>query len=195
MNGTAWNTIVPRRVALASLLVAPLVLGCPGTPTPSPRPGPAFDGSARWALALAQADLDELAPDAELYTVLGALVYEDGRLPPDTGTWSFVGWSPSQQEELQVTVRYDGTISKTMRSTTSPPSHNGLPVPVGWANSTVVFAAVAPHLPSDATHAQLVVFNMASYPPAPDEAVWGISYDRGGNHLVSADGSYLGPQQ
>jgi hypothetical protein len=182
-----------RRTILLLLASLPLTMAA-RCQTPTQRPGSDFEGSAHWALAQAQPHISSFAADARLYTVLGSMVYRDGRLPPDTGTWSFVAWSPTRQEELQVNVQHDGGTSTTTRSQASPPSHNDQPIPASWANSTVVFAAVAPHLESGTNHAVLVVLNTTSYPQAPNDTVWGINFDRGPNQLVRVDGSYLGAQ-
>ena len=184
---------ISRRASLLLLAGLPLALAA-SCPTPTARPGSEYEGSAHWALALAQPEISSFASDARVYTVIGATIYRDGRLPPNTGTWSFVAWSPSRQEELQVNVRYDGNTSASTRPQTSAPSHNGQPIPASWANSTVVFAAAAPHLPSNASHAVLAVLNTTSYPQAPNDLVWGINFDAGPNQLVRVDGTYLGPQ-
>jgi hypothetical protein len=42
--------------------------------------------------------------------------------------------------------------------------------------------------------ASLVVFNTTSFPTAPNQAVWGLSFNAGANQLVSATGNYIGPQ-
>jgi len=186
---------ISRRTTLLLLASLPLTMAasCP-TPTPTERPGSDFDGSAHWALALAQPDITSFAGDARPYTVLGSMIYRDGRLSADTGTWSIVAWSPSRQEVLQVNVQHDGSTSTTTRAQASAPSHNGQPIPAGWANSTVIFDAVAPHLASGTNHAVLAVLNTTSYPPAPTETVWGINFNVGPNQLVRVDGTYLGPQ-
>ena len=163
-------------------------------PQPVSRPESVFEGSAKWALNIAQPLITAFAADAKLYSVLGAMIYKDGRLPANTGDWSFVAWSVSQQKEFQVTVKYDGTTSTATRTKASPPSPNGQPIPNGWLNSTDIFAVTAPHLSGGVTHAQLVVFNFVSYPQASNQAVWGINFNEGPNQLVKWDGTYLGPQ-
>lgn len=184
---------ISRRTTLLLLAGLPLAMAA-SCPTPTERPGSDFEGSAHWALALAQPHITSFAADARLYTVLGSTIYRDGRLPLDTGTWSFVAWSPSRQEVLQVNVQHDGSTSTTTRSQASAPSHNGQPIPATWANSTVVFAAVAPHLATGTTNAVLAVLNTTSYSQAPNDIVWGINFNTGPNQLVRVDGSYLGPQ-
>lgn len=178
---------------LLVLLLGSVILSA-SCPKPVPRPYPAFDGSAKWALNIAQPSITSFAADAQLYNILGTMIYKDGRLPSNTGTWSFVVWSANQQKELQVSVNYDGTISTSTRSLSSPVSPNGQPIPSGWVNSTDIFAALAPHLSSGVTHAKLIAFNLVSYPQAPNQAVWGINFNQGPNQLVKWDGTYLGHQ-
>jgi hypothetical protein len=160
----------------------------------NPRPGPAFDGSAMWGLGIAQPLIADFAPDAEVYSILGMRIYEDGRLPANAGSWGFVAWSPSRQEQFQVTVNYDGSIKTSTRGRTSPPSPNGQPIPAGWVNSTVIFDAMAPHRTAGVTEATLVVFNFTDFLQARGEATWGINFSGGPNHLVKWDGTYLGTQ-
>lgn len=185
------------RIVAKLLLVALLTLGqvtCCSLPQPGARPGPVYNGSAHWARDIAQPLINGFASDAKLYTVLGALVYSDGRLPANVGTWSFVAWSPSRQEEFQVTVSYDGSTSTGTRAQTSAPSSNGQPIPAGWANSTVIFDATTPSRDPSATVANLAVFNIATqkYP-----YIWGINFDKGtpSNHYVNWDDTYLGTEE
>jgi hypothetical protein len=174
--------------ALAGALV---VVSCP---SPQTRPGPAYDGSAYWAWALAQPLVTSFAADAKLYRILGSTIMPDGRLPSNTGAWSFVVWSASHQQEFQVTVSADGHTSTSTTQSSGQTINGGLPVPVGWANSLIVFQAAAPHLAAGVTHSQLAVLNMASYPQAPGQVVWGINYNVGSNQLVRWDGTYIGAQ-
>jgi hypothetical protein len=39
-----------------------------------------------------------------------------------------------------------------------------------------------------------MVLNVASYNGVPNQAVWAINFNAGGNQLVHADGTYIGPQ-
>lgn len=170
--------------------LAILLLACP---TPQARPGPAYDGSAHWALGIAQPLITPFAPDAQLYSVLRARIYPDGRLPSNVGDWSFIAWSASRQQEIQVTVNYDGTTHATIRSQTTAPG-SGLLVPAAWANSTAIFQATIPHRPS-VGEAQLVAVNMSRYNHlAWNQPVWSIHFDQGPNQLVKWDGTYLGAQ-
>ncbi|MDH4223052.1 MAG: hypothetical protein OEV55_05865 [candidate division Zixibacteria bacterium] len=187
--------LIPGRFSrmLLIVLLAGVVLSA-SCPQPVPRPLPAFEGSAKWALNIAQPLIASFASDAQLYNILGAVIYKDGRLPSNTGDWSFVVWSASQQKQFQVTVKFDGTASTSTRSVTTPPSPSRQPIPNGWINSTEIFAALAPHLVSGVTHAQLVTLNLVNYPQAPNQAVWGISFNQGPNQLIMWDGTYLGHQ-
>jgi hypothetical protein len=181
-----------KRMVLFSTLVLILSNCNPGPPTP--RGGPAFDGSAKWAQNIAQPQINSFAGDAQLYQVLGSLIMKDGRLPTNQGNWSLVTWSPSQQKVFQVTVSFNGTTSTSTRAESSPPTASGQPLPASWANSTNVFAAAGPHLDAGVSQATLAVLNVASYPQAPNQAVWGINFNTGPNQLVKWDGTYIGTQ-
>jgi hypothetical protein len=93
-----------------------------------------------------------------------------------------------------VTVKADGSFFTTTRNAPTPPSQNGQPLPAGWADSKVIFAAVEPYLPCGVTHARLAVLNVASYAQAPNQPAWGIYFNVGQNQLVRWDGAYIGPQ-
>jgi hypothetical protein len=159
-------------------------------PTPQPRPGNAFEGSAHWARDLAQPHITSFASDAQLYSIFGVQIYRDGRLPANAGSWGLVAWSPSQQKELQVNVRYTGTTTTTTRPQTNPPGANDQPIPSGWVNSTTIFNATSSHRDPSATLATLVSFNIATY-SGPH---WGMNFNAGAepNHYVNYDGTYLG---
>jgi len=173
------------------LCAGSLAVGCT---TVSPSPRFTDDGTAHWALNIAQPLITAFAADAQLYEVLGADVGRDGRLPTNTGTWSFVTWSLSRTTTFQVTIKHDGTTSTSTRSEPSPASQLGQPVPLGWVDSLSVFAVVAPYLACAVTRAQLVAFNVASYAEAPSQSAWSINFDAGQNQLVKWDGTYIGPQ-
>ena len=181
-------------VLLAAAAVVVILSGCASMPTPVPRSGPIEHGSARWGYAIAQPSIAAFAPDAQLYTILGGFVYRAGRLPSNTGDWSFVAWSTSLKQTFQVTVKFDGTFFTTTRNEATPPSQNGQPLPQSWADSTEVFAVAAPHLTCGVTHAQLAVLNVASYAQAPNQPAWGINFNVGQNQLVKWDGIYVGAQ-
>jgi hypothetical protein len=180
------------RVSFVALLGA-LALGV-HCPTPQPRPSTDPDGSARWAYAIAQPTITAFAADVELRQVLGATVMVDGRLFANTGTWSFVAYSPSLGQTIQVTVSYDGTTSTSQRAVTPPGPGVVRPLPSGWVDSTTAFQATAGHRDPSASSATLVVLNVTSFPQAPGEAVWGINFNAGSNQLVRWDGTYIGPQ-
>src|SRR5712692_2228286 len=170
------------------------IQGCKSV-SPQPRAGAAFtDGSAKWGLKIAQPLITNFAADAKLYEIFGADIGLDGRLPANTGDWSFVAWSPSQHVSFQVTVKFDGSTSTTTHSDPSPPSLNGQPIPAAWADSLDVFGVVAPYLACGAGRAQLAVLNVASYAEAPNQSAWAINFDAGQNQLVKWDGTYIGPQ-
>ena len=171
-------------------LLAVLMAACP---SPQTRPGPTFDGSVHWAYAIAQPLITPFAPDVQLYYVLGAGISPDGRLPSNLGDWSFIAWSQSRNQEIQVIVKYDGTTSTSTHAQATAPG-SGLVVPAGWANSPVIFQATIPHRPS-VSEAQLVAFNLNRYNAlAWNQAVWNIHFDSGPNQLVKWDGTYLGAQ-
>jgi hypothetical protein len=180
---------LPVQTACVMLLALLALVGC--NVDPQQRPGDVFDGSAQWALDIARPLIDGFASDAELYTILGAVVFRDGRLPANTGTWSFVAWSPSRQEEFQVTVKHDGTTTTSTREQDNGPSSDGQPVPDNWVNSPAIFDATAPHRGPDVVTATLVVFNISTH---TTPRVWGINYDSGPdpNHYVDINGNYLG---
>src|SRR5262245_54135262 len=165
--------------------------GCPPT-TITPRP-PGTDGSARWAFAIAQPKIAAIAPDAELRTVIGAFISLDGRLPANTGDWSFVAWSPTHST-IQVTVNANATTSTTQRNDAAPGPGIEKPLSAAWADSIQVFAATNGKRDPGATIANLVVLNLASYSKAPNKAVWGINFNAGANQLVAVDGTYIGPE-
>ncbi len=175
-------------VAVAILM---LVQGCKD---PKVRPGASFDGSVHWALQIAQPEITAFAADAQIYQVLAAMVWKDGRLPENTGSWSFVSWSPGLKKICQVTVSYDGGARKSIRESVDPPnSGSGGVIPAGWVNSTTAFAAI-PSGEIAESFAQLVAFNFTSYPQSPNTALWAINFAGGNNPLVRWDGHYVGTQ-
>jgi len=179
---------VATRAAVA-VLASFALAGCP---RPSPRP-PGTDGTARWAFAIAQPKIAAFAPDAEVRTIAGAPVNLDGRLPANTGSWSFVAWSPTRST-IQVIVNADGTSSSSQRTDLAPGPGIQQPLPAGWVDSDQVFAATSGKRDPAARIADLVVLNVASYTHAPGQAVWAIRFDAGPNQLVAIDGTSLGSQ-
>jgi hypothetical protein len=169
-----------------------LVGAIAGCPRPTPRPA-GNDGTARWAFGIAQPLITAFAADAQVRTILGASVHIDGRLPANTGSWSFVAWSPTRST-FQVTVSANGTTSTTQRNDAAPGPGIQRPLPLNWADSSAVFAATNGKRNAAASIANLVVLNVASYPEAPNQAVWGINFDAPPNQLVSVNGTYIGPQ-
>jgi len=181
---------------IAVFCVLLLILGVQGCNCEAPvfRTGTDFDGSAKWALQKAQPTINNFASDAQLYSILGAVVWKDGRLPANTGSWSFVTWSASLKKKFQITVDSQGSIStSTTDSPNPPPTGSGSPIPAGWVNSTVVFDAIPSQEITDNT-ATLLVFNVTNYPQATDTAIWGINFTGGKNPLVKWDGQYIGTQ-
>lgn len=181
-------TRFPARLGVL-FAVTLILIGCASQPPLQARPAGSADGTAYWARDIAAPLILGFAPDAQIYNVMGTQIYKDGRLAANSGDWSIEAWSPTRQQSFQVIVRADGTASATARSQTSGPGANGQPVPAGWRDSTVIFAAMAPHLDPSAAFAQLVVFNIATY-SAPN---WGVNFPGGAhpNHSVRWDGTYL----
>lgn len=176
---------------IAAVAILMLVQGCED---PKVRPGASFDGSVHWALQIAQPEITTFEADAQIYQVLAATVWKDGRLPENTGNWSFVSWSPGLKKICQITVSYDGGTRKSIRESVDPPnSGSGGVIPAGWVNSTTAFAAI-PSQEIAKSFAQLVVFNFTSYPQEPNTALWAINFAGGNNPLVRWDGHYVGTQ-
>ncbi|HEX8109363.1 MAG TPA: hypothetical protein VF516_16645 [Kofleriaceae bacterium] len=176
---------------LGILAFALAIAGCPPSPN-IPRP-PGTDGGARWAFAIAEPVIHGIAPDAELREILGAVVNLDGRIPSNGGDWSFVAWSPTRST-IQVTVSFHGTTSTSQRTDAPPGPGIQVPLPANWADSIAVFAATSGKRDPGATIANLVVLNVASYTEAPGKATWGINFNAGQNQLITATGSYIGPE-
>jgi len=167
-----------------------LILGA-SCPDPMLRPGTAFNGSAKWAFNIAQPLITDFASDVELYVIGGTRIWKDGRLPSNTGTWTFFAWSASRQQELQVTVYHDENTRTKLKDEEEPPGR-GQPIPTNWANSTTIFQAAWPYVSGAPSSVTLVIFNFTEYPEAPGQAVWGLVYESpGGTHKVRWDGVYL----
>jgi hypothetical protein len=181
-----------RALGISALALA-VVAAIAGCPTPTPRPPGGNDGTSRWAFAIAQPKIAAFAGDAQLRTIVGASINADGRLPSNTGSWSFVAWSPTRST-IQVTVNADGTASSSQRNDPAPGPGIQQPMPASWADSPQVFGATVGKRDAAAHVANLVVFNLVSYTQAPGKAVWGINFDAGQNQLVAADGTYIGPE-
>jgi hypothetical protein len=187
--GIRRHGVLVAKLALGLALVTALI----GCPPPTPRPPGGNDGTARWAFGIAQPHITAFAADAEVRTILGSSVNLDGRLPSNTGSWSFVAWSPTRST-IQVTVSASGSTSITHRNDTAPGPGIQVPLPAGWADSSTVFAATNGKRNASASIANLVVLNVASYSEAPNQAVWGINFDAPPNQLVAVNGTYIGPQ-
>jgi hypothetical protein len=176
-------------IAGLALVVVGAMAGCP---MPTPRPA-GSDGTSRWAFGIAQPVIAAFAADAQVRTILGNTVGLDGRLPSNTGAWSFVAWSPTRST-IQVTVNANGTTSSSQRTDAAPGPGIQVPLTAAWADSPQVLAATSGKRAAGATVANLIVLNVASYASAPNTAVWGINFDAGPNQLVAATGGYIGPE-
>jgi len=174
----------------ALFILCAVIISC-GDP-PTQRPGNAFEGSAHWAMQIAQPLINNFAGDAQLYSVQGVQIFSDGRLPANAGSWGMQSWSPSLQKEFQVVVKFDGTTTTHTRDETDPPSANGQPVPSGWVNSTDIFQAVADNTQGNPGVADLAVFNIATY----SVPIWGLHFPNASesNHYVNFDGTYIGTE-
>lgn len=178
-------------VAFFVFLIIMSFLSCKN---PIVRPGDNFNGSVKWALQIAQPEISSFSSDAQIYSILGALIWKDGRLPDNTGTWSFVSWSFTLQQTYQVTIDHQGNVTESIRDNVNPPNTgSGGTLPAGWVNSTAIFASI-PIQEITKNYAQLVVFNTTSYSEEPNTAVWGINFAGGKNPLVRWDGVYIGTQ-
>ena len=158
------------------------------------RTGQAFEGSVKWALQKIQPEINNFANDAQIYTIFGAMIWKDGRLPSNTGDWSFVSWSPSLKKTFQVTIDYKESITKSIEDAINPPNTgSGTPLPAGWLNSTEIFSSIPPQAITK-NYAQLVVFNFTEYSQAPNTAVWVMNFAGSKNPMVRWDGYYIGTQ-
>jgi hypothetical protein len=176
------------QLALAMILLVLVVTGCPNPVPAVPRPPGGDDGSARWAVAQAHPALMSCAADVEVRAILGARISMNGRLFTNVGTWSVVGWSPSQQQTCQVNVSFDGSTSTTTRAQAAPGPGIQRPMPLG-ENSTAIFADMSTRETS-AQEATLVLFNESTFPGHPGQAVWAINASH--NYWYSAAGAFLG---
>jgi hypothetical protein len=166
-----------------------LLLALAGCPAGVERGGDDVTGGARWAYDRAR---PAMATDAQLYAILGASIEPDGRLPANTGSWTFVTWSATTHEARSITVVAAGDASAETRTSATGPSASREPLPDAWADSQDVFAAVQPHLPCNVTTAPAAALNVMTYPEAMGQVAWAINYDVGANQLVKWDGTYLG---
>jgi len=176
-----------RIVAAVTLGV---VIGALGCNKPVPRPA-GTDGTSRWAYGIAQ---PSFGGDYELRQILGGMVFLDGRLPANTGSWSFVAWSPSQQKTRQVTIAANASVSVSDRNAAPPGPGIAGTLPSTWADSPQILGATDGRRDSNATIAKLMALNVTRFNGTQSQAAWGINFDAGNNQLVSVDGTYLGPQ-
>jgi len=172
---------------LAAALVSPSCSSwCDGwtitnsTPDPIQRGGSSFAGSAHWAFDRAQPHIVAFSNgtgDNKLLHIIGAYVYEDGRLPANRGTWSIALRSPSQQKLLTVKVLHDGTTETEIKEHTNDDVGS---VHSGFVNSTDVFTAIAPHRTGSSKLAAAVL----------QGDVWSVHFGDEG-HSTKWDGQYV----
>src|SRR5215216_6059313 len=111
------KTDTTRAIAIALVMVVGAFSGCTcqkGTV----RPGPPFDGSAKWAVGLAQPRIAAFASDADVRTIVGARIAPDGRLFANVGSWGVVAFSPSHQQTIQVNVSATGALTEQVSAAT-----------------------------------------------------------------------------
>lgn len=186
---------IARLRGLHAILLAAIVCGMGACGAVTPRGNGGTDGSARWALAIAEPRLTSFAADAELREIIGSGIALDGRLGTDTGAWSLVAYSTARAQTLQVTVDARGNATSAIRDAAPPGPGVVRPLPAGWADSVAVFAAIRPHLSASVKAVGLAALNAADYGgDVAGQAAWGVSFDQGPNHLVRWDGKYVGPQ-
>jgi hypothetical protein len=134
------------------------------------------------------------ASDAVLQSIQGIAIDPTTGQLSSAGSWAFVWYSASHGANLTVTVGASDAASSSQQPATGP---SGIAaIPANWADSAVVLAATSGHRDPSATLANLIVFNVASYPQAPNQAVWAINFNGTGatNQLVGATGVYIGPE-
>ncbi len=175
----------------AILCIVIALVACNNATDHTRRSGSGSDGSAHWALNIAQPLISSFSQDAQLYVVTGAVVQTDGRLFADAGSWSFMTWSATLQKTHTVTVNHDAsTTTKTKDAPTAP--GRGQPIPTGWMNSQAIFQVAKPHVNAAPRQVTMTLLNWDDYPEAPGQAVWGLVYSSpGGTHKVTWDGTYL----
>jgi hypothetical protein len=175
----------PRSLALGLLVVSAALSGL-ACPPGQQRPGSEFEGSARWAVDLAQLQIDTFAADSELRAIAGARVDSDGRLFANAGSWSLTAFSASRQQKLVVDVSANGTMTSAVSAATSAGIQ--APLPAGWINSTDVLELARGLVPAFG-EAPLVTFNLTDFGgDVAGKATWAVNTP-GGNVLVLFDGS------
>jgi hypothetical protein len=174
-----------RPIAWGLFVVTAVLWGC-SCPPGRLRPGPPYDGSAKWAVDLAQPRFAAFAADAQLRTIAGARIASDGRVFANAGSWAVAAFSESRQQKIEVTVSASGVVSESISAV--PPAGIQVPLPAGWINSTDVFVHVRSLVPPF-DEAPLVTFNMTDFgAELAGQATWGVNTP-GGNVLVLYDGS------
>lgn len=155
-----------------------------------PRTGGGTDGSAQWALAIAQPKLQGCAPDIELRMVIGVRVASNGRLFTNVGSWGIVGYSPSLQQDCQVNVSFDGTSTVQTRANAAPGPGVVKPLPPTFADSTVIFAAAVARGGAGA-ESTLTMLNHVEYTGHPGKSAWAVNFSNA-NYWFDASGNFLG---
>lgn len=174
------------RTIVRGLFVVSAILWGWSCPPGQVRPGPPYDGSARWAVDLARPRLAAFAADAQLRTIAGARIGSDGRVFANVGSWAVAAFSESRREKIEVTVSATGAVSESVGA--GPAAGVEVPVPAGWINSTDVFARVRGLVPPF-DEAPLVTFNLTDFgAELAGKATWAVNTP-GGNVLVLHDGS------
>jgi hypothetical protein len=174
-----------RRLAWGLFVVSAIFWGA-ACPPGQVRPGPTRDGSARWAVDLAQPRITAFAPDAQVRTIVGARIASDGRVFANVGSWSVAAYSESRHEKLEVIVSANGALSESVSAATDVGVQ--VPLPASWINSTDVFARVRALVPAF-EEAALVTFNLTDFgAELAHKATWAVNTP-GGNVLVLFDGS------
>ncbi len=174
-----------RLIAWGLFAVSAILWGA-SCPRGQGRPGPAFDGSARWAVDLAQPRIAAFAADAQLRTIVGARIASDGRVFANVGSWGVAAFSESRQQKIDVTVSATGAVSESVSAGPAPGVQ--IPLPASWINSTDAFVRVRGLVPAF-DEATLVTFNLTDFGAEfAGKATWAVNTP-GGNVLVLHDGS------
>jgi len=179
--GTALDRIGIRIIGrILGLGLALAIIGAnAGCPPITITPRPAGTTAALAGRSPSRSPRSPPSPATPSFAPSSAPPYRlDGRIPANTGSWSFVAWSPTHST-IQVTVDANGAASTTTRTEAAPGPGIQVPLPASWADSIQVFAATNGHRDPGASIANLVVLNLASYSQAPHKAVWASTSTRG----------------
>ena len=80
--------------------------------------------------------------DAVLYYISGESVGLDGRLAANRGSWEFRFWSPESESSVGISVRYDGTVRRSVLSSDHNPEGFRPAIPDGWLDSMEIYSIV-----------------------------------------------------